>query len=104
MVRQILDALQGRSWKWAALRRVMINAHPWCSACLTPKRLDVHHCVPFHVDKSLELESRNLIVLCRRCHFLFGHFYDWQSYNPSVRADADRWSERIAKSAKVRAR
>ena len=49
--------------------------------CGWDKKLQVHHIIPRHIDKSLELEWGNLITLCRECHFRFGHFLDWKKYN-----------------------
>lgn len=95
MTRAILYALQGRSWRWAALRDATIKASPECACCVGKKRLTVHHIVPVHVDRTRELEPSNLIVLCRRCHFFVAHFYDWKSFNPYVVEDAKRWRMRV---------
>jgi 5-methylcytosine-specific restriction endonuclease McrA len=95
MIAQLLARFQGRSTRWPALRRETVNAQPFCSACSAKKSLDVHHVMPFHLDKALELSPANLIVLCRRCHLLFGHFDDWKSFNAKVRQDAAVWAERI---------
>jgi hypothetical protein len=97
MIAQLIARLQGRSTQWPALRRRAIEAQPFCSCCHAVKRLDVHHVMPFHLDKALELDPKNLIVLCRRCHLLFGHFDDWKSFNAAVRADAAAWAEKITR-------
>jgi lysophospholipase L1-like esterase len=44
--------------------------------------------VPFSVDRSKELDPSNLFECCRYHHFWVGHFGDWRTYNPDVRADA----------------
>jgi hypothetical protein len=49
-----------------------------------------------HVDSDLECAPSNLIVLCRRDHFLFGHLGDWSSWNKNVRGDASMWRVKIA--------
>ena len=81
-----------RSDKWPALRRKWLDTHPTCAGCGTTDQLQVHHIVPFHEDKSRELDESNLITLCEKpghdCHFHFGHFLDWYRANPNVVADA----------------
>jgi 5-methylcytosine-specific restriction enzyme A len=91
-------AAEPRSGHWPTLRAQTLKEHPTCAACGTTEHLTVHHVIPFHVDPSKELDPDNLIVLCERCHLVFGHLCDYQSYNPDVRADA------AAFLAKVKAR
>ena len=55
-------------------------------------KLTVHHKMPFHLDKSMELSLDNLCTLCEgkevNCHFVFGHcFFSWKCYNPNVEQD-----------------
>lgn len=88
-----------RSPEWPRVRREYMKAHPTCEACGGKIELNVHHIVPFHTPdgKRLELESSNLITLCRRHHFEIGHDPDgpdgpelpnWSAENPNARADA----------------
>jgi len=46
----------------------------------------------------------NLITLCgKRCHFVFGHFCDWRSWNQDVLNDCDKYnSKRIARPIKIK--
>ena len=63
---------EGRSPKWPALRRKFLQRNPTCAACGTTECLEVHHCVPFHIDSAKELDPRNLLTLCegdKRDHF-----------------------------------
>lgn len=55
------------------------------------KDLDVHHILPFHERPELELAEDNLATLCRGCHYLFGHFKDWKSWNVTVIADTEEY-------------
>ena len=80
-----------RSSKWGSVRKAALLANPACSCCGSTERLQVHHCVPYHLRPELELEPKNLIVLCmskNECHLLVGHSrkgFKW--YNPYVMAD-----------------
>jgi hypothetical protein len=65
-----------------------VESQPWCSCCRATKDLQVHHILPFHVRPDLEMETTNLMVLCRRCHLLIGHLGTWESWNVTARADA----------------
>lgn len=65
--------------------------HPNCAACGDTKNVEVHHKVPVHVARSLELEPTNLITLCEDgadgfpgCHFRLGHLGNWFNYNRNV--------------------
>lgn len=78
-----------RSSRWSTVRRQHLEQQPCCQACGSCKKPEVHHIVPVHVDPSKELEITNLITLCDKyCHFAFGHFMDYKSWNPSVVEDA----------------
>jgi 5-methylcytosine-specific restriction enzyme A len=97
-MRALLDRITGktpwfakRSSKWPALRKSFLKTHPACAACGTNQKLEIHHCVPFHIDKTLELVESNLITLCdgpNGCHFHIGHLNDWKLANPNVIQDA----------------
>jgi hypothetical protein len=43
--------------------------------------------VPVNIDQSKELDPKNLITLCKTCHFVFGHLMDWNSWNEDVIKD-----------------
>ncbi len=76
-----------RSSKWPAVRNAWIKTHPTCAACGGKDKLQVHHKLPFHLHPELELNPINLLTLCegtRECHLRFGHFFNWQRYNPDV--------------------
>lgn len=84
-----------RSDQWPRIRRAHLRREPFCQACRTTDRLEVHHIHPFHLSPELELDDSNLITLCEKaghdCHFVFGHFHDWKRWNPSVREDVARY-------------
>jgi 5-methylcytosine-specific restriction protein A len=79
-----------RSGRWPNVRKQHLIAKPTCAACGCDRNLQVHHCVPFHLDEEKELDPNNLITLCEEhnCHLIFGHLYNWHSYNINVREDA----------------
>jgi 5-methylcytosine-specific restriction protein A len=87
---------QARSGQWARVRRQHLERWNWCAACGRKDNLEAHHIVPFFIDPTQELTADNIITLCRTtCHLLIGHLGDWSSYNPQVRADADRLLQKI---------
>jgi hypothetical protein len=88
---------ESRSPEWPTVRAAHLKREPTCQACGINKNLSVHHIIPFHIDKSKELDQDNLITLCNEhhCHFVFGHLDSWYSYNINVREDAKNWLEKV---------
>jgi len=80
---------------WRYVRNAFVKKHPLCEVCGTKKSLEVHHCTPFHIDPTLELEETNLITLCTPHHYLVGHLMSWRSYNKEVRVDALYFKNKI---------
>ena len=88
-----------RSDKWSAVEQAHLQSHPVCTACgqgQPGQGLQVHHMLPFHFcvklgRPELELDERNLMTLCDETinnhHLLLGHLGNFQSYNPTVKAD-----------------
>jgi hypothetical protein len=72
-----------RSPGWESLS-VELRHNACCAFCAKTTNLEVHHVVPFHLKPALELDRRNLVVLCRWCHFVVGHFGRWDQFNPLV--------------------
>jgi len=77
-----------RSPKWREVRKEHLKIQDKCQACLKKKDLEVHHIIPVHKEKYLELNPDNLITLCSSCHILFGHLGSFLSHNIFVREDA----------------
>jgi len=90
-------ATEPRSSKWPKVRDAHLKIDPVCNVCGGKEDLNVHHIIPFHIDKSKELDPTNLITLCnaRGCHFAFGHLFDWQSSNPSVVQDSKLFKKKV---------
>jgi 5-methylcytosine-specific restriction protein A len=77
-----------RSSRWPTVEKHFREANPTCAACGGKKRLNVHHCMPFHLDPALELDPTNLITLCmgeKECHLHIGHGGSFKQYCPEVR-------------------
>ena len=74
-----------------------------CSVCCSDKDLEVHHKKPVHEYPELELEEKNLVVLCSRCHFFIGHLYNYATYNDDV-DNAILYFRLLIKRAKARLR
>ena len=85
----------GRSGHWPLVRGNFIKDHPECAVCGGENELEVHHIIPVFVDKTQELNPKNLITLCNPHHLLFGHLMKWKSFNKNVVKDAILWRERI---------
>lgn len=85
-----------RSPKWTQVRKQHIEDNPCCAACGSCNKPEVHHIVPVHVDPSKELDPSNLITLCDKyCHFVFGHFMNWHSWNSTIVEDSRSFLQKI---------
>ena len=84
-----------RSPKWRTVREAHLSHQPNCQVCNRDKDLEVHHIVPVHIDYTKELDANNLITLCSKCHLIFGHLYDYKSWNKNVINDCEIYSEKI---------
>jgi len=92
-----------RSSRWNSVRDSFIESYPTCAACGSKNRLQVHHIAPFHLYPELELDIKNLIVLCmdkNECHLEIGHGGSFKCYNPKVETHAKRFL--MEKDEKVR--
>lgn len=77
-----------RSKDWAKLRSDWLEQCPACFICGCNNHLQVHHIKPYHLFPELELDTGNLMTLCvhpyRMCHFIFGHLWNWKTYNAKI--------------------
>ncbi len=107
-LQQLLDFWRGtgslfgglRSRRWSKVREEFLEQNPTCAVTGSKENLEVHHILPFHKFPNLELDKRNLITLSRKTmgcniHLLFGHFGNYQNYNPSVYDDAELFNKKI---------
>lgn len=72
----------GRSSKWDSTRKKHLKQFPVCCVSGLKTDLEVHHVRPYHLYPELELDPANLRTISRPYHFLFGHFCNWQMWNP----------------------
>jgi hypothetical protein len=92
-----------RSPEWPKVEKDVLEKHPQCTVCTATHGLQVHHIIPFHYvvalgRPDLELDERNLIVLCeteeghveQNHHLLIGHLDDFKSSNLNVVEDATK--------------
>lgn len=88
-----------RSPLWYKVRKKHLSLYPYCEYCGGHKNVEVHHVTPFHINRSLELAESNLISLCMdmnyECHFKFGHFKNWLTFNKNIREDCAKFNEQI---------
>lgn len=91
MIQLIKAIIQGRSTKWPKVRKLHLRNEPECQFCGGKMKLEVHHIIPFHANKSLELCESNLITLCEKnkCHLKVGHLNNWKLFNKNVRGDVE---------------
>jgi hypothetical protein len=78
-----------RSGEWRRVRNQHIASFPYCALCGAEARflkpLEVHHIKPFHLHPELELDTNNLVVLCRNCHYQAGHLgVSWSYENTNL--------------------
>jgi hypothetical protein len=92
-----------RSARWPHVEKAVLAANPHCACCGPAKAVkgrQVHHVLPFHYcvalgRPDLELDPRNLIVLCEteagdpeaNHHLLLGHLGNFKSDNVHVADD-----------------
>ena|ERR1035437_8563832 len=88
-----------RSKSWPKVRKAYLKKHPVCEICGCKKGLNIHHKLPFHLHPDLELLESNFITLCEHlehsCHFIFGHLFNFHSYNKDIEKDALKWNTKI---------
>jgi hypothetical protein len=90
-----------RSPKWAAWLKAFLRGKA-CIACGQREGLTGHHVVPFHVDRSRELDPLNVVAICSdRCHIVHGHFNDFALANPTVREDCAAYLAKRLAAKKV---
>lgn len=87
--------LAARSPKWNAVKTAFLKKHPKCAVCETETNVEVHHIVPFHMDKTRELDTTNLMSMCKCHHFTFGHLCNWKKVNCMIVRDAKEWNAKI---------
>ncbi|MBN2579121.1 MAG: HNH endonuclease [Pirellulales bacterium] len=61
-------------------------------------KLEVHHIVPYKIAPHRELDSNNLITLCRgpmNCHLTFGHLGSYRSWNQRVVEMATKFCQAV---------
>ena len=88
-----------RSNKWSSVRKQYLKLNPNCAVCGKENRFlkfnEVHHIIPFSLDKTKELLFENLITLCPQDHFFCGHLNFYKSWNKNVKEDARNWHDKI---------
>ncbi len=87
-----------RSPKWGALRNRFVKENPFCAGCGDIKDLTVHHIIPFHVRKDLELDECNLVSVCNDCHWNICHLRDWRMVNSHCLDDLLAYKIRYAEA------
>lgn len=87
-----------RSPGWGPFRDRFIQENPFCAGCSRQTMLEVHHIQPFHARPDLECDESNVVVLCRDCHYTFGHLRNWRLANPHVLEDAAGYRRRYTEA------
>ncbi len=79
-----------RSSKWGGVRKSILKENQKCACCGSNILLQVHHFLPYHKHPELELDPKNLVVMCmskNECHLLVAHGDNFKKYNPYLAAD-----------------
>jgi len=76
---------QARHSGWNDFRRTYIKDR--CEVCGSKYFRELHHVIPFTVRPDMELFPSNVVTLCRKHHFEWGHLFSFKSYN----VDINRW-------------
>lgn len=90
-----------RSPQWGQVRAQHLLKEPTCRICGGKDSITVHHLLPFHIDKSLELNPDNLMTLCEGAgngnhHLIFGHYGNYRTkWNPALKTEAPIWLTRF---------
>ena len=91
----LLGGLRGPLWNQT--KREFEKLHPKiCAVCGITKKIELHHCLPYHLDKSKENDFNNLIWLCRLHHLWVGHLGSFFSFNSEVKRDSEFCRKKIA--------
>jgi len=53
---------------WRVTKERHKTVHPECEFCGSTEQIEVHHVIPVKDERSLELDSRNLLTVCHACH------------------------------------
>lgn len=97
----IVLAGEKRSSEWGKVRKEHLKENPVCIICGSSSDLEVHHVIPFSIDKELELAPTNLVTVCRskqygfNCHLHIAHAGSFKNYNPWILEDIDKVKEII---------
>lgn len=71
-------------WAWRRVRNEHFELEPMCQMCGETGTCDVHHIIPWQYSEELRYDHDNLVTLCRRDHFLYGHLRNWHRYCPEI--------------------
>ena len=89
-IRQLVSSVRestkslSRDSRWGKVRDEHLRRMPFCAACGSCEKLQVHHRIPVHLDRARELDPTNLVTLCmseQECHLDIGHNGSWKDYN-----------------------
>lgn len=81
-----------RSGKWPTFEKGLILKHPYCCICGRKTNLVGHHKLPFHLHPELELDEKNIAIICEwptfNCHLWIGHGGNFRNIRPDFDAFA----------------
>ena len=87
MKRNPLKTLRNRADKLLQIKAVKLG---YCESCGTTDNLCGHHFIPKSLSNNLRYDLKNIIVLCRGCHFKH-HNGDPQIYENFVQNKPAEW-------------
>ena len=85
--------LASTAWKYTD---VPMHRCAWCGTPGTVfNGLNRHHILQQSLRPDLVNVETNIIVLCRRCHFVLGHRCDWRRCVPDVKTICDTFTNSL---------
>ncbi len=70
--------------RWRVLSSAARKHYKVCAICGYTKKLQAHHIQPRHLFPDLILVWKNIIVLCKNCHFQVAHWHNYRDYNSDI--------------------
>jgi 5-methylcytosine-specific restriction endonuclease McrA len=83
-------------------RQFKMRYHPLsCAICDSIDKREFHHIKPFSEDHTLFTDLGNIMILCRNCHFHYGHLGNWQNHNPDIKEKLQDYRKEVLKDKYV---
>jgi len=72
VVRLAVSGSIGNTSQWG----IVVSPCAWCGKT---NEIEVHHIYPQHLWPERKWDKKNMICLCRECHYVLGHRKNWMN-------------------------